>query len=210
VKAKAKVCGAKTKSGRPCAQTIIGRDGRCKSHPLEGKVPAAAGAGAPLGNQNAVTHGLYAKGLTVEEAARRAAGVFKPGSLDAELEILRVQLERTLEAYRSFIERPNDPQLMTLVEMTEEEGTGVPVWVNGIEKSDGRTSHTHKRRKRPDYVQHILRITGRITDLERIRKAQGFDAPPKPVGGVAPEALSPKELARRIAFILAKAQQAAA
>ena len=52
-----KVCGAPTRSGEPCKRpagyaTDHPGEGRCKYHP-------GGGPGAPKGNKNALTHGLY-------------------------------------------------------------------------------------------------------------------------------------------------------
>jgi uncharacterized protein YjcR len=56
-------CGAKTRSGKACRSPAV--QGRCRMH------GGAAGSGAPRGNQNAVTHGLYRK-AAIEE--RRQVG----------------------------------------------------------------------------------------------------------------------------------------
>ena len=46
-------CGAKTRSGKACRSPAVQGKRRCRMH------GGAAGSGAPRGNQNAVTHGLY-------------------------------------------------------------------------------------------------------------------------------------------------------
>ncbi len=48
-------CGAKTRSGRPCSSPAVRGKKRCRMH------GGAKGSGAPLGNQNALKHGLYTK-----------------------------------------------------------------------------------------------------------------------------------------------------
>ncbi len=48
-------CGAKTRSGRPCNSPAVRGKKRCRMH------GGAKGSGAPLGNQNALKHGLYTK-----------------------------------------------------------------------------------------------------------------------------------------------------
>ncbi len=55
-----KKCGAKTRSGAPCRSPAMA-NGRCRMH-------GGAATGAPLGNSNALTHGLY----TAETKAFRA------------------------------------------------------------------------------------------------------------------------------------------
>lgn len=59
-------CGAKTRSGKPCrAPTVAGKK-RCRMH------GGAEGSGAPVGNQNALKHGLYTKEAIAERKALRA------------------------------------------------------------------------------------------------------------------------------------------
>lgn len=158
-----------------------------------------------------MTYGLYSRGLTLDEAERWDAGVFKPGSLDAEIQLLRVQLERTVAAYRAFLERPDDPSLLTLVEQTEDKHTEQPYRAEGEAGIQPQAAvdvvSTHKRRKRPDFTQHILRLTGRIAELEAKRMSQGLPEPP--AAGLPGDAMSDRDFARRIAFILAKAAQPA-
>ena len=48
-------CGAKTRSGTPCKSPAVSGKKRCRMH------GGAKGSGAPLGNQNALKHGLYTK-----------------------------------------------------------------------------------------------------------------------------------------------------
>ncbi len=53
-------CGAKTRSGRPCNSPAVRGKKRCRMH------GGAKGSGAPLGNQNALKHGLYTKEAIAE------------------------------------------------------------------------------------------------------------------------------------------------
>ena len=48
-------CGAKTRSGRPCMSPAVHGKTRCRMH------GGAQGSGAPLGNKNALKHGLYTR-----------------------------------------------------------------------------------------------------------------------------------------------------
>ena len=48
-------CGAKTRSGRPCAAAPVRGKTRCWMH------GGAPGSGAPRGNKNALKHGLYTR-----------------------------------------------------------------------------------------------------------------------------------------------------
>ncbi len=46
-------CGAKTRSGKPCKSPAVSGKKRCRMH------GGAKGSGAPLGNQNALKHGMF-------------------------------------------------------------------------------------------------------------------------------------------------------
>lgn len=62
------ICGAKTRSGRPCASGQM-TNGRCRMH-------GGTSPGAPVGNQRTVKHGIFGKILgddLVEEALALAA-----------------------------------------------------------------------------------------------------------------------------------------
>jgi uncharacterized protein YjcR len=48
-------CGAKTRSGKPCNSPAVRGKKRCRMH------GGAPGSGAPLGNQNALKHGVYTR-----------------------------------------------------------------------------------------------------------------------------------------------------
>ena len=59
-------CGAKTRSGKPCRAPAVAGKKRCRMH------GGAEGSGAPVGNQNALKHGLYTKEAIAERKALRA------------------------------------------------------------------------------------------------------------------------------------------
>lgn len=48
-------CGARTRKGTPCQAPAVSGKKRCRMH------GGAAGSGAPLGNQNALKHGMYSR-----------------------------------------------------------------------------------------------------------------------------------------------------
>jgi hypothetical protein len=56
-------CGAKTRSGRPCASPAVRAKSRCRMH------GGAPGSGAPVGNKNALRTGRH----TQEVMKRRKA-----------------------------------------------------------------------------------------------------------------------------------------
>ncbi len=58
-------CGARTRSGLRCRSPAVGGKRRCRMH------GGAAGSGAPVGNRNALKHGLYTKQAIRERQALR-------------------------------------------------------------------------------------------------------------------------------------------
>ena len=59
-------CGAKTRSGKPCMSPAVHDNKRCRMH------GGAPGSGAPIGNQNALKHGLHSKAAIEERRQLRA------------------------------------------------------------------------------------------------------------------------------------------
>lgn len=53
-------CGAKTRSGHTCRSPAVQGKKRCRMH------GGAKGSGAPLGNQNALKHGMYTREALAE------------------------------------------------------------------------------------------------------------------------------------------------
>jgi hypothetical protein len=49
------LCGAKTRSGRPCRTPVVTGKKRCRMH------GGAPGSGAPRNNKNALKHGMYTR-----------------------------------------------------------------------------------------------------------------------------------------------------
>jgi uncharacterized protein YjcR len=59
-------CGAKTRSGKSCRSPAVHGNKRCRMH------GGAPGSGAPIGNQNALKHGLYTRAAIEERRQLRA------------------------------------------------------------------------------------------------------------------------------------------
>jgi hypothetical protein len=55
-----KRCGARTRSGEPCASPAVSGKSRCRMH------GGAKGSGAPRGNRNALKHGIYTREFVEE------------------------------------------------------------------------------------------------------------------------------------------------
>ena len=58
-------CGAKTRSGMPCMSSAVSGKKRCRMH------GGAFGSGAPLGNKNALKHGLFTREAIKERRQRQ-------------------------------------------------------------------------------------------------------------------------------------------
>ena len=58
-------CGARTRSDTPCQAPAVRGKARCRVH------GGARGTGAPIGNTNALKHGMYTKAALEEQRALR-------------------------------------------------------------------------------------------------------------------------------------------
>ena len=59
-------CGARTRSGTPCQAPAVSGKARCRMH------GGARGSGAPIGNTNALKHGMYTKAALEERQMVRS------------------------------------------------------------------------------------------------------------------------------------------
>ncbi len=58
-------CGARTRQGTPCQAPAVRGKARCRMH------GGAKGTGAPIGNTNALKHGMYTRAALEEQRALR-------------------------------------------------------------------------------------------------------------------------------------------
>jgi uncharacterized protein YjcR len=58
-------CGARTRKGTPCQSPAVSGKARCRMH------GGAKGSGAPMGNTNALKHGMYTKAALEEQNVLR-------------------------------------------------------------------------------------------------------------------------------------------
>ncbi|WP_314949308.1 HGGxSTG domain-containing protein [Bradyrhizobium cosmicum] len=84
-------CGARARSGRPCRAPAVGGKSRCRMH------GGAARTGAPRGNRNAQTHGMFTSDSTAERENVRTV-------LDQARKLLR-ELSRTDPDVTATIDR---------------------------------------------------------------------------------------------------------
>lgn len=152
-------CGAKTRAGTPCQRDPAPGKTRCHYH-------GGASPGAPRGNTNAVTHGIYAQALLPgEEDIYDKAG---PGAgIEQELRLARVRLARINKAERAALEASaDDPK-------TRANGLDLDEVSHEVEKeantANGKTSPAQKIKtvsRRRDFTLEAVRVTRLIAELE--------------------------------------------
>ncbi len=59
-------CGARTRKGASCQSPAVSGKARCRMH------GGARGSGAPIGNTNALKHGMYTKAALEEQKTLRS------------------------------------------------------------------------------------------------------------------------------------------
>jgi hypothetical protein len=169
------LCGAKNRSGEPCKKHVLKGSSRCKLH-------GGKSTGAPKGNQNRNTHGIYSSVINDEEKA--IWDQVQIGRIDDELKLCRIRLVRALAAENKD---GNDLLLESKVEKTAT-AASVP-----LDDSDVLVDKSYKRR---DYSGIIDRLLARIESLEKTRielmKAGGDGIPAakedaRPVGKILVE-----------------------
>lgn len=146
------ICGAKAKStGLPCQRSPLAGRTRCRLHggvtKTKGKV-----------NKDAVKPGaLYSRYLTPDE--RVVFDLIELGSVDSELRLMRVRLERALREEKKQAERDEaeDDITLELESRTERDGGG-PFTVD--------EERTYKRR---DWRVLVERLSSKIESLEKTR-----------------------------------------
>lgn len=164
------ICGAKTRSGGVCRINPMA-NGRCRFH-------GGLSTGAPVGNQNALKHGLYSDYFTEDEA--RDLDQIKLGTVEEELKLCRIKLRRWLKFENKVeqeLDHGNENAGMLLdederktvetvdpdavQEFVDDKGqpTEPPVPLQGVKR----------KRKRINIEDNIDRLLRRIESLERTR-----------------------------------------
>jgi hypothetical protein len=139
-------CGATNRQGEPCQRPPLKGKKRCRLH----------GGKSLETNKNAVKHGIYRKTLSDEEQALWAE--IQIGSVDDEIRMMKVMLNRAIELNAEIRAAPNDVKNMAGFELSE---------INRTTK--GGKQDTSLTSKRPDTVAMIDRFAGRIASLEKTR-----------------------------------------
>ncbi len=81
------ICGAKTRSGKPCQNKPIAGKRRCRLH-------GGLSPGAPKGNKNRQTHGIYSR---IFDDSQLDDAIAMQGDVSRELAIARIQLANCLK-----------------------------------------------------------------------------------------------------------------
>lgn len=140
------VCGATNRQGKPCQRPPLAGKARCKLH----------GGATPKGGPGRPSHGIYRKTLSDEEQALWAE--IQIGSVDDEIRMMKVMLNRAIELNAEIRLSPNDPKNLAGFELTEI-----------TRSSKGGKNDINSTSKRPDTVAMIDRFAGRIASLEKTR-----------------------------------------
>jgi uncharacterized protein YjcR len=108
--------------------------------------------GAPKGNSNAATHGIYSKFLSEEEQQMLNRGDVRVGDLDHEIRLMRIRLRRALIA--------------------EKASKGKPELDEHIKRAGGSeyVSPDEKKYRVRDWVGIIDKTAARLQSLELARK----------------------------------------
>jgi hypothetical protein len=139
------VCGARNRKGQPCQELALKGKNRCRLH-------GGLSTGPPKGSINAVDHGIYVQALTPEE--QEVFDGLELGSLDRELKVCRIRLNRAL------LKEDEQAGRLQLEEAITNTG----------EKSGIAFPKRTTRKKVRDFDMVIDRLVARITRLELARK----------------------------------------
>ncbi len=161
-------CGARTKStGKPCRGFAM-KNGRCRLH---GGTNPGADPEKMRRNGNAVTHGLYRKGILPHEEELYPG--IPLGNIDAEIKMLKLKLCRAYEAQRRWEEQRAERTAQVNEEELEVEAIEKDIRRDiGPDGTPGETVVFQKIiRRRQDFSHEIKSLTRLIIEAEA-RRAQ--------------------------------------
>lgn len=164
-------CGAKTRAGSPCTRPALPGKQRCKLH-------GGASTGPPKGSENGKIHRLYGAGFTPSELAFLNEADNYKGTLEGELETLRVALYRASICQKIWLEHKGilarmedeapmeeymrEHGLWDTITLHTETGHG---WDSQAEELIDINKKRVERRQR-DYTKEIKEISEKIRRLE--------------------------------------------
>lgn len=150
-----KRCGAKTRSGTPCAQKAM-PNGRCRMH---GGVNTAPD---PIAKLRAFKDGLYGKFFTADEVEE--AGHYPLDNIDHEIHMCRIRLARALSAEMRQRDNPQGALEVATLEVSEG-GTYVVGMTSELDRAPAIKTQT----KSIDYHVVIDRMLARLESLVKTR-----------------------------------------
>lgn len=170
-------CGARKKNAAGFCRnrpywTKAQQDGpgpwRCKLH---GGASSNVTAGAPKGNQNAKTHGIYSKAMTDEE--QELYDALNPRDVDAPIRMTMIRLKRAFE-----LEFAQDQA----IDQDPETDHGMIAMERKVTTTEGSDAGDYTERtvvrKRRDYAAIIDRLVGQLTKLVAQKVALEGDGAP--------------------------------
>lgn len=149
-----KLCGAKTRSGKPCTQTAM-PNGRCRMH-------GGASVAPPHQGLRAFKDGLYGKFFTQDEVEE--AGYYPLDNIDHEIHMCRIRLARALSAEMRQRDNPQGALEVATLEVSEG-GT----YVVGATSDLDRMPAVKTQTKAIDYHVVIDRMLARLESLVKTR-----------------------------------------
>lgn len=174
-----KICGAKTRSGKPCQYKAgAGTDhvgtGKCRLH-------GGASKGAPKGNKNAQKHGIYSRIIDSHELDEAKD---MQGSIETELAIARIQLSRLLKKQQDYDDEPQIDRIEEkTIQVEDKQKSLVEMLVNSAKKCgeeydpDGDEDFFYEQQEkqpferkrifqRRNFIEEFTRLVALISRLE--------------------------------------------
>lgn len=150
------ICGAKTRSGKPCPNPPMTGKTRCKMHggKSTGAKTAAGKLKAALSN---FKHGFYAAAIHPDDIAIYNAAASEIGTLDEELKLARTRLFR-------LVKLSGDSDFAALVD-----STGDVIQQTGTHPKFGKFTRTELKAALPNYGDLIAVALREIRNLEQAR-----------------------------------------
>lgn len=189
----AKRCGAKTRSGKPCRKWALA-NGRCRLH-------GGKSTGPPKGSRNALTHGIYAQALRDDEPEiwhevhiedvddeirlvkiqiRRtmiAMGEAIDAPDDESVGFMLQEVKRKNGEYTKPGKDGSEPLEYPGDDASDEELARFEESLDQCGDGDGelkitRTAEVNTTRKRPDYVEILNKLLGRLAQLMQAKSTK--------------------------------------
>ena len=173
-------CKSMSRSGKRCTKKVHDNTGMCAAHRrmwLKKLAGPTTAEGKEVVGQNANKHGIYGHTFTKEEIARLPEVDAQLGTLDQEIRVVRLRLQRCAD-WILKLEDPEDPFDGFEDDSTTQKRTGAAfVIVDGNEVMRGGRGEIAKTRKRPDYYGMQDKLMARLGKLETQRRYLIGDAP---------------------------------